>query len=127
MFALRPAKYRKTGASLPSRTLAGLSDGVLPRLLRRPARFLSRLDVETLEAPRHAMLAATLCVLTASGAYGVVLGGHMPTVVKAVTARSGFAINDVRISGHVETSEIDILGRLELDGLAGRRGEDVAR
>ena len=125
MFALRPAKYRKTGASLPSRTLAGLSDGVLPRLLRRPARFLSRLDVDALEAPRHAMLAATLCVLTAAGAYGVVLGGHMPTVVKAVTARSGFAINDVRISGHVETSEIDILGRLELDGWTSLVGFDA--
>ncbi|MVA97148.1 FtsQ-type POTRA domain-containing protein [Nitratireductor sp. CAU 1489] len=125
MFALRPAKNRKTGASLPSRTFAGLSEGVLPRLLRRPARFLSRLDVDTLEVPRHAMLAATLGVLAATGAYGAVLGGHMPSIVKGVTARSGFAIDDVRISGHRETSEIDILGRLELDGWTSLVGFDA--
>lgn len=125
MFALRPAKNRKTGASLPSRTLAGFSDGVLPPLLRRPARFLSRLDVDAVEVPRHAMLVVTLGMLAATGAYGAVLGGHTPSIVKAVTARSGFAVNDVRISGHRETSEIDILGRLELDGWTSLVGFDA--
>ena len=34
------------------------------------------------------------------------------TVVQAVTARPGFAIDEVKVSGQSETSEIDILERL---------------
>src|SRR5690606_12257848 len=52
----------------------------------------------------------------ATGLYGAYVGGHMPAVAQAVTARTGFAVDEIRVVGHKETSEIDILGQLGLDG-----------
>jgi cell division protein FtsQ len=43
-------------------------------------------------------------------------GGHTETVAQSVTASVGFAIEDVRVSGNDQTSEIDILQLLGLDG-----------
>jgi cell division protein FtsQ len=49
----------------------------------------------------------------------------MPTVVQAVTARTGFAIDEIRVSGNVESSEIDIFDRVGLDGWTSLVGFDV--
>jgi cell division protein FtsQ len=46
--------------------------------------------------------------------YGAWAGGHMPTVVQAVTARTGFAVDQVKVVGNRETSEIDMLERSSL-------------
>jgi len=50
------------------------------------------------------------------GLYGMSVGGHSAVVSQAVTASAGFAIEDVRVSGNDQTSEIDILQLLGLDG-----------
>ncbi|MCV0397853.1 MAG: cell division protein FtsQ/DivIB [Rhizobiaceae bacterium] len=98
---------------------------VLPRRLRRPARFLHRLVSGDLELPRHASLAASTALIAGFSLYGAVLGGHMPGVVSAVTARAGLAVEEVRIKGQVETSEIDVLERLGLDGWTSMIGLDA--
>lgn len=98
---------------------------VLPRILRRPVRFLVRLVSGEIEIPRYASLAASGVLIASASLYGAILGGHMPTVVSAVTARVGLAVEEVRITGHAETSEIDILERLGLDGWTSMIGLDA--
>ena len=44
------------------------------------------------------------------------LGGHGHDVAQATTTAAGFAIENVQVSGNVQTSEIDILQQLGLDG-----------
>lgn len=98
---------------------------VLPRVLRRPARTLSRLFDSDFEVPRFAGAAMALALLGATGIYGAVIGGHVPSIVQAVTARTGFAVSAVRVTGNRETSEIDVLGALGLDGFTSLIGFDA--
>lgn len=98
---------------------------VLPRLLRRPVRALSRLFESDFEVPRFAGAAMALGLLAATGIYGAAVGGHMPSVVQAVTARTGFALSSVRITGNVETSEIDVLDAVDLNGFTSLVGFDA--
>lgn len=90
--------------------------GVLPRPLRRPARLFWRLLDGDLQPPRFAAALASACVIGGAVLYGAFAGGHMPDLIASSSARIGFAVEEVRISGHTETSEIDILERLQLDG-----------
>ena len=102
------------------------SDGiVLPRFLRRPVRFFGRMAGGEFEAPRYSASILTAGFLAASSLYGAYLGGHFPVIVQAVTSRLGFAIDEVKVSGHHETSEIDILERLGLDGWTSTIGFDA--
>jgi len=66
--------------------------------------------------PRFAATILTAAYLSAAGIYGMVVGGHTNSVLQAITARSGFAIEDVRMAGNKETSDIDVLDKLQLDG-----------
>lgn len=102
------------------------SDGiVLPRFLRRPARLFGRLTDGNFEAPRYSASILTIGLLSVVGIYGAYLGGQFPIVVQTVTSRLGFAIDEVKVSGNHETSEIDILDRLGLDGWTSTIGFDA--
>lgn len=126
MHALKPGRGDRAGISAqPDTRRAGLAAGVLPRVLRRPVRALSRLDPGALRIPRYAMSALTAGLFSLAGIYGASVGGHYPEIVKTVTATSGFAVVDVRISGHRETSEIDVLDKLGLDGWTSLVGLDA--
>jgi cell division protein FtsQ len=98
---------------------------VLPRWLRRPARLVARLCDGEYQPPRYAGVVATAIFLSSSALYGAWLGGQIPVVAQAVTARLGFAVDQVRVSGNTETSEIDILERLDLDGWTSLVGFDA--
>ncbi len=89
---------------------------VLPRLLRKPFRFAVRLFQGNINVPRYAGTIGMLGFLGATGIYGMVLGGHSENMIKATASTFGFAIEDVKVVGNNETSDIDILGQLELDG-----------
>lgn len=97
---------------------------VLPRPLRRPARFGLRLLKGEWTPPRFAASLGTAAFLLATGAYGAVIGGHAPAVVEAVTARTGMAVDRISVTGNSQTSEIDILDRLGLDGWTSLVGFD---
>lgn len=84
---------------------------VLPRFLRRPARALRRLDRKL---PRHAGLKGVFLLFAATGVAGMFAGGHGTTVLSAVTSWTGFAVENVKISGQSETSEVDVLEGLAL-------------
>lgn len=98
---------------------------VVPRWLRRPARFAGRVWSGEVVAPPFAGAALSALVIGSFVVYGTVVGGHMSSVVQAVTARTGFAINEIRVSGNKETSEIDIFDRVGLDGWTSLVGFDV--
>lgn len=123
MYALRARA--EGGAGIPRGRWALLSGGlVLPRQLRKSARLAARLMSGEVEAPRYFMIALSAAVIASFSLYGAVVGGHMPSVVQAVTARTGFAINEIRVLGNHETSEIDIFDRVGLDGWTSLIGFD---
>lgn len=129
MLALRSGKGRRAGAAKGAPFgLSFSADGfVLPRLLRRPARLLARAGEGELALPPFAATLAAAALVGAFSLYGAYLGGHFPAMVQAVTARTGFAVDQIRIAGHKETSEIDILGQLELDGWTSLIGFDAEK
>ncbi len=89
---------------------------VLPRVLRRPARFLTALVDGRVVVPPYTGTRALLVLFTLTGLYGVVEGGHFRALVETVTAATGFAVERVDVAGNVETSPIDVVQRLGLDG-----------
>lgn len=98
---------------------------VLPRWLRRPVRMVAHFGRGDFVPPRFAATLVSAALLGSSGAYGAYLGGHMDSIVQGFTARTGFAVDQIKVVGNRETSEIDILGSLELDGWTSLIGFDV--
>ncbi|KJS13269.1 MAG: cell division protein FtsQ [Hoeflea sp. BRH_c9] len=88
----------------------------MPRFLRRPVRYVSALATGRIDIRPHAGSVAAVAFLAATGFYGMALGGHTQAVTQAVTTGAGFALEDVHVSGNAETSDIDILQQLGLDG-----------
>lgn len=125
MFSLTAGRIGGAGGA-PRGGRAHASGGfVLPRMLRKPARFLSRLVSGDVETPPFAMLALSAALIGSFSLYGVVAGGHVPSIVQGATARTGFAIDEIRVTGNVETSEIDIFDRVGLDGWTSLVGFNV--
>lgn len=126
MFALRSG-HGGSGAVRPR--LLGMPVSadrfVLPRWLRRPVRLISRLGTGDFTPPRFAASMATAVLFGATALYGSYVGGTLPAAVQAVTARTGFAVDQVRVVGHRETSEIDVLDKLGLDGWTSLIGFDA--
>jgi len=84
---------------------------VLPRPLRRPARALRRLDMHL---PRYFGVKGIAALFVATAVAGVMIGGNGMTVLSAATAWAGFAIENVKITGQSETSEVDVLSALDI-------------
>jgi cell division protein FtsQ len=83
----------------------------LPQILRRPARLLSRVDIEL---PRRFGLKAAALLFLLVASYGVVAGGHLDHLVGTVTAAVGLKIDAVRITGQSETAELEVLNQLAI-------------
>lgn len=118
MFALRRAKRILSVRSRVGEPSAPFSAAgfVLPRMLRRPVRTIGRLFKGEVKSPRYAVGILNAGLLAATGLYGIYVGGHTPEVLQSITARTGFAVDQVKVIGNRETSEIDVLDRLQLDG-----------
>ena len=84
---------------------------VLPRFLRRPARALQRHEWRL---PQRFGLKAFLAFAVVTAVAGAVTGGRAMSVVSAVSAWSGLAITQVKITGQSETSEVAVLDRLDI-------------
>ena len=89
---------------------------VLPRVLRRPARFVAALIDGRVVVPPHTGTQAVALLFALTGLYGVVEGGHFRALMETVTAATGFAVERVDVAGNVETSPIDVVQQLGLDG-----------
>lgn len=126
MFALRSRHDNVVGAHAPRGWTFAPTGFVLPRWLRKPARLLGHAVAGDIEVPRYAMAGLSAALVGAFALYGVVVGGHVSSVVQSITARTGFAIDEIRVSGNQETSEIDIFDRVGLDGWTSLVGFDAA-
>jgi len=127
VFALRSGQSGRGGAARPAAFGMSFSAErfVLPRWLRRPARLVARLVSGDYEPPRFSAAIASAVLISSSSLYGAYLGGEIPVALQAVTSRVGFAVDQVRVSGHKETSEIDVLERLDLTGWTSLIGFDA--
>ncbi|GEO83788.1 MULTISPECIES: cell division protein FtsQ/DivIB [Alphaproteobacteria] len=99
---------------------------VLPRPMRRVVRFVVSLCSGRVAIPAHAGKLSLAGFYSAVALCGIVVGGHGPAVVQAVTTGAGFAVEDIHVSGNEHTSEIDILQLLGLDGSTSLLGLDIA-
>lgn len=124
MFALKSFRSAKSPEWLEA--AAAGDKMVLPRPLRRAARFIGSLAAGRIDIPRHAGSAAVLAFYGLTGAYAFAITGDTRDVAQAMTSAVGFAINNVKVSGNEQTSEIDILERLGLDGTTSLMALDVA-
>ncbi len=126
MSALKWGHGRRRGAR--RRGLSGASFSldrfVLPRWLRRPVRLFTRLGEGDLKAPPYSATMLSAALLASSLTYGGYVGGHLDAFVQGVTARTGFAVDQIKVAGNHETSEIDILDKLDLDGWTSLIGFD---
>ena len=127
MSAVRSGRGYARGAAAPAPFGASffLDRFVLPRWLRRPVRMVAHLGRGDFVPPRFAATIVSGVLLASSSAYGAWLGGHMDSVVQGFTARTGFAVDQIKVVGNHETSEIDILGSLGLNGWTSLVGFDV--
>ncbi len=127
MSALKWGQGGRRGAAGPS--LFGLTLSfdhfVLPRMLRRPVRMLGRLGDGEFQAPPFSAAILSASLLALASPYGSYVGGHADGIIQSVTARTGFAVDQIKVVGNHETSEIDILDRLELDGWTSLIGFDA--
>ncbi len=98
---------------------------VLPWPLRRVARAFAALVSGRVRIPSHLGSVSVVSIFAATGVYGMVLGGHAPYTTETVASAAGFGLNNVRVSGNLETSEIDILQQLGLSGSSSTISLDV--
>ncbi len=125
MFALTVKRMRRSR----HRAVVSIDEAedlfVLPRPLRRAVRFVVGLGSGRINIPAHVGTVSALAFLAATGLYGMSLGGHTQSVAQATTTAAGFAIEDVKVSGNTQTSEIEILQLLGLDGTTSLVALDV--
>ena len=91
------------------RVLRPLAD-LLPRRLRRAAERL-----EKRRGSAIGQLAAGGFLLTAA-TYGLIVSGQLGRVADGVLVAVGFGIENIRITGGIETPELAILEKLEIGG-----------
>nr|WP_306431177.1 cell division protein FtsQ/DivIB [Rhizobium sp. L1K21] len=99
---------------------------VLPWPMRRAVRALAALASGRVTLPRYCGTVALVSFFAATGVYGMVLGGHTANTAEAVTSAAGFGLNNVKVSGNLQTSEIDILQQLGLSGSSSTLGLSVS-
>lgn len=121
------ALMRREGADAAGEMATGFVVNRLPPAARRALRISARVISGEVPLPRFPATIASAALLAMAGAYGAYAGGHVPEIVKAVTSRAGFAIDKVKVAGNKETSEIDILEKLGLDGWTSEIGFNAQR
>lgn len=109
---MRTLKKAITGAGHRS----DADDAVLPRLLRRPVRYFSRLMENKVALPRHLESVGMAAIIGGAIVYGSVLGGQFQVAVEKVTVMAGLAVDKIDIEGHVHARPEDIFAVLGLDG-----------
>lgn len=116
MFALtaKIREYKRMRSQIAYRDEAR----VLPRLLRRPVRFFSRLLSGDIVIPKYTEGLGIAAIIGGAIFYGSVVGGQIGQAVETVTAKIGFAVSEIEIAGNTHTTASDVFEAL---GLAEKR------
>jgi cell division protein FtsQ len=120
----KPKGGRQSSASRPA-VLVEEGSFILPRPARRLVRFVVSLCTGKVELPRHIGKVSLAAYVMAVGGYGVVHGGHWADFSETMTSTAGFAVDNIKLSGNVHISEIDVLQSLGLDGATSLVSLDV--
>lgn len=88
---------------------------ILPPMLRKPVRVLSRLQIRV---PEWLGKKSAISLLSATALYGLIIGGHADALVGDATALVGLKVGEVKITGQIETSESEIIRALDLQSHA---------
>lgn len=86
-----------------------------------------RIQSGVVRIPHHCGSVAVVVFFSAAAVFGVFAGGHAAQAFKMIAVSAGFAVEKVNMSGNRQTSEIDILGALGLDGETSLINFDVGR
>ncbi len=102
-------------------TLFDTLDYALGRILRPLANLLPRRlrrAVEKIERQRRRRTGQMAAVgfLIVTLLYALTVGGQIGRLADSLLVAAGFGIDDIKISGEKETSEITVLQKLEVDG-----------
>ncbi|MCX5515945.1 cell division protein FtsQ [Kaistia algarum] len=110
---MRQISRRKTG-----QTVEGLaaSAGAVPTKFaswfRRRMKVVERMDWRL---PAHVGVKGLAVLFAATAIAGIVSAGRVDEVVGEVSHAAGLVVDNVRISGQMETSEVAVLDKLELN------------
>jgi cell division protein FtsQ len=113
LFALSGKSQGKSRIASAGRD--GEGGRVLPRFLRRPARFFTKVFDGEIVISRFVEPAGLTAVFVATAIYGSVVSGQFSGVVERTTSALGLAVDEVQISGQQHTSEIAVFQALGLD------------
>lgn len=96
---------------------------VLPKPLRRPARILSR---TTIRIPAWLRGRGVAALFAATLLYGLTLGGQGIAIAGHLTSAIGLKIDEIKVTGQVETGEGAVIDALGLGGHASMVALDVS-
>jgi len=113
LFALNGTLSGKARTAFAARESEG--GRVLPRVLRRPARFFAKIFDGEIVIPRFVEPAGLAGLFAMTALYGSIVGGQFNGAVERTTSALGFAVDEVEVSGHQNTSEIAVFEALGLD------------
>ncbi|RLQ88179.1 cell division protein FtsQ/DivIB [Notoacmeibacter ruber] len=100
--------------------------GVLPRPLRRPARFCRRFFQGDVAVPNAATPIVIGGFFSAWIVSGVVIGGHVSTIAAATANATGFGVAELAVAGNRFTDETEIAHAVGLDDGKALLGFSVA-
>ncbi|MEL6436786.1 MAG: cell division protein FtsQ/DivIB [Pseudomonadota bacterium] len=99
---------------------------VLPRQLRRPARFAQRLVRGDVTIPKYLEAALLGGFVGFCIVYGSFIGGQLQRTADQVAAAAGFGISEIEISGNTHTRPGDIYRAIGLADTHSLIGVDIA-
>jgi len=110
---LRQIGQRATGRGREGGPAAksGAAPSRLVSWCRRRLRSIDRWDFRV---PAHAGLKGTALLFAATAIAGIVSAGRVEEVVGDISQATGLAIDNIRITGQMETSEVAVLDKLAL-------------
>ena len=107
------------GLKSSSAPFGGGEQTFVPRFLRPLIRRATRASSDILSGhtkiPNHLGTFATLAFFGGVLSFATIAGGHSEIAMRTVTSAIGFSVEEIKVSGNVETSDIDILQELGLD------------
>lgn len=128
MFSLieKISDLKSSSASLGGGELA-FARRLLRPLIRRITRGSADLLSGHTKIPNHLGTFAALAFFAGVFSYATVAGGHSEIALRTMTSAVGFSVEEIKVSGNVETSDIDILQELRLDETSSLLTLDLAK
>lgn len=84
-------------------------------IMRRMQKYSAGFVYGDVSVPNHMGSALAFAFFAGVLTYGTFEGGHGKATMRAITSAVGFAVEEIKIAGNTETSDIDVLQELGLN------------